>query len=197
MKSSGIINLSNRNDIIFMICDIQEKKIESSIPSPEKLLKNCKILIECAAILNIPIIVTEHLPNKFGSTHNELQQSLKKCQSYFFEKNTWSMITKDVLYKLNKINKKIVVLFGIETHTCILNTAIDLISNDYNVFIVEDAIRSERDEDMFIGLKRLDKINTYPCSVESCIYEIIGVYDQEFEKCLIILNNLKDDNKFT
>jgi nicotinamidase-related amidase len=192
VKYIQIPTLYNRSDIVFMLCDVQDHNINLFIKNPEKLLRNINILIECAAILKIPIIVGEHRPIKFGSTHKELQDSLKKTQAFFFEKSTWSMITNDVLYKMKKLGKTTVILFGIEAHLCILNTALDLIMNGINVFIVYDAIRSEREEDLQIGLKRFEKLPIEPSSVESCIYEILRTSDEDFDQCRIILNRLKE-----
>jgi nicotinamidase-related amidase len=191
-KNISVPTLYNRSDIVFMLCDVQDKNVEQFIQNPEKLLRNTNILIECSAVLKLPVIVGEHRPIKFGSTHKDLQESLKKTQSFFFEKTTWSMITNDVLYKLRKMGRNTVVLFGIEAHLCILNTALDLIANGINVFIVYDAIRSEREEDLQVGLKRFEKLPIIPCSVESCIYEILRSSDEEFDQCRLILNRLKE-----
>jgi nicotinamidase-related amidase len=192
VKHTQIPNLYSRSDIVFMLCDVQDHNVDLFIKNPEKLLRNLNILIDCAAILKIPIIVGEHRPIKFGSTHKNLQESLKKTQAFFFEKATWSMITNDVLYKMKKLGKTTVVLFGIEAHLCILNTALDLIMHGYNVFIVYDAIRSEREDDLQISLKRFEKMPIMPCSVESCIYEILRTSDEDFDQCRINLNRLKE-----
>jgi nicotinamidase-related amidase len=192
IKTVEIPTLYHRSDLLFMLCDVQEKNVELFIKNPEKMITNINILIECASILNIPVIVGEHRPNKFGATHSELQENLKKSESYFFEKSTWSMLTNDVLYKMKKLGKNTVILFGIEAHLCILNTALDLIQNGVNVFIVYDAIRSERDEDLNICLKRFEKLPITPTSVESCIYEILKTSDETFDKCRLVLNRLKE-----
>jgi nicotinamidase-related amidase len=184
--------LREKNDIVFFLCDVQSKSVPVFIKNPEQLIRNCKVLVECAAILGIPVIVGEHLPEVFGHTDNEILKSLENTEHYTYAKNTWSMVTFEILEKMSLLNKTSVILFGVEAHLCILNTALDLLKNGINCFIVEDAIRSERDSDMEIALKRFDKVGVIPVSVESCIYEIVQKSGEEFDKCRKILNNLKE-----
>jgi isochorismate hydrolase len=134
--------------------------------------------------------VTEHNTSKYGATHVEVKESLEKCDYKLFPKTTWSMDIPDVKKVLIEYGK-IVVIFGIEAHLCVLNSVIDLINEGFKVFLVENAVNSEREEDRLIGLERMRLIGAIPCSIESCIYEICQQEGEEFTKCREVLNGLK------
>lgn len=187
--------LRDRKTTAILLIDVQNKTTDGFIPRPKRLLAYIDVLLECASILNLPILVAEHhLPNEPDPTHDSLQPSLKKCTHFIFNKKSWSMVSQEVLDKLAELNTKNLILCGIDTHLCVLNTAIDLLQHNYNVFICEDATRSERERDRQLGLKRLSQIGCYSTSVEACIYEIIQECNEEFIACRKVMNRLKDKN---
>jgi nicotinamidase-related amidase len=189
MENKGKVKSLRAKHVVFLMCDIQQNGVDKFISEPARFIKNTNILLECASILKMPVIVAEHYTTKYGTTHKEVLDSLNKCTHRIFTKDTWSMLTPDLYEEIRMFST--VVLFGIEAHLCVLNTAIDLINEGFKVFLVEDAIRSERENDKLVGIKRMDMIGVIPCTVESCIYEICERESELFEKLRKILDGLK------
>jgi len=102
------------------------------------------------------------------------------------------MVTKEVKEKLDKLNPKSIILFGIETHNCVLNTALDLISmNKYDIYVVMDALDSVIESNHIIGIKSLLKCNILPTSTSSLIYDILRRNDlNEFDSIYPLIKYL-------
>lgn len=132
-------------------------------------------LTQSASVLNIPCIVTEQNPEKLGSTCKEINISGAKV----FSKNLFSMNTPEVVSELNNLNRKSAVLFGLETHVCIFQTALDLIQKNYDVHIVVDGVSSQRDFDRATALERLKNIGCFLTTSESLIFALIKSADHQ------------------
>ena len=86
----------------------------------------------------IPVIVTEHYSKAFGKTVPELEELLKDIDHKRYEKRVYSMMNDE----LEKLERKTIILTGIEAHVCVLQTALDFLDRGFKVCIVEDAVSS-------------------------------------------------------
>lgn len=84
-------------------------------------------MIRAAKELQVPIVVTEQYPKGLGTTVQEVTEVLPQ-DTLTVEKTNFSMIVPDVEQRLNQLsNVRKVLLIGIETHVCVLQTTLDLI----------------------------------------------------------------------
>ena len=105
----------------FFLCDMQDEFKPSNYT---EILKVSTLLLRSADILKIPVIRTEH--EEFGKTRTELDVN----KTVLFSKITFSMLTPEVIGKLaERPDAKTVILFGIDSHCCIIQTCLDLITN--------------------------------------------------------------------
>ncbi|XP_064549204.1 isochorismatase domain-containing protein 1 isoform X2 [Drosophila montana] len=74
---------------------------------------------------------------------------------------------------------KTAVLFGVETHVCIEQTAFDLINNSIDVWLVADCSASRLNQDRDLALERLRHIGCIIASAESIIFNLLGDKDHE------------------
>jgi nicotinamidase-related amidase len=191
MKVSNIKLKDNLNDIVFMCCDVQ-RNLTKLIPNREELIKSVSVLLQSSVFLNIPVIATEHDPETWGETDQDII-NLFHTDVYLYIKTSFSMLNDKVLSKLNELNRKTVVLFGLTTHVCILNTCIDLISRGFNVFVVWDGVSSPRKENHKVALERIKSIGVMQTTTESCLYEILGSSkDERFDKIHKVLTKLNN-----
>jgi hypothetical protein len=161
------------------------------IPNKENLIDSVSVLLQASAYLNIPVIASEHDSEKYGETDVEIV-NLFHGDTYLFSKYTFSMITDKVMAKLKELKRTNVVIFGVETHCCILNTCLDLVTAGFNVYVVWNAVASFNEDNHKVGLERLKFLKTVPTTVESVIYELLGnTKDEKFEKLNKILNKIK------
>ena len=86
-------------------------------------------------------------------------------------KTQFSMITDEVKSQLYTSNVKQVILCGLETHVCVLQTAIDLLEGGYEVHVCVDAVCSQRMGDKRIALERLKQIGCFMASSEVLLFQ--------------------------
>lgn len=108
----------------------------------------------------------------FGSTTAELLPHLEGVERH--PKTLFSMVTPDVDDELQRRNRKQVVLFGIEAHVCVLQTALDLLDRGYSVWVVVDAVSSSRPTERSVALTRLDRAGVHLTTYESALFELMG-----------------------
>ncbi len=137
-----------------IICiDVQEKLVKMS-ETGETVKNNAIKLMQAAKILNINSILTEQYPKGLGKTINEIT-SIKNFLT--IEKTTFSAYqTKEFKNNFNKIKNNNLLIFGIETHICVLQTVIDFLNEGYKVFIIEDCCcsRSEKNHTTALSLAK-------------------------------------------
>lgn len=118
------------HDSIAMVVDIQERLLPH-IDENQKVLQNTLKLINGLKLLNIPFIVNEQYPKGIGHTVEPIKELLQ--DESVFEKVTFSCCkTDETMNEVIKQNKKFIIVFGIETHVCVLQSVIDLLSAGYS-----------------------------------------------------------------
>ncbi len=157
---------------VLILVDAQEKLI-SAMEDRTKLVNNLEKLVKGFNLYNLPIILTEQVPNKLGKTVNQLMDALKG-RHVFFSKSEFSCLDNELFIKnLETINlESKLILCGIETHICIYQTARDFIANNYNVEIVTDGISSRRKNDNDTALKMIKDLGAGLTTVEMLLFDI-------------------------
>ncbi|MBN1819648.1 MAG: isochorismatase family protein, partial [Prolixibacteraceae bacterium] len=141
-----------KENTIGLVIDIQERLFPAMMEKG-KLLKNCLILLEGLNILNIPLIVTQQYSKGLGETIGDLQPVIKN--SPLIEKRDFSCCGEPGFIELiKKPGGKNIVICGIESHVCVLQTAIDLKGLGLNPIIVADCISSRKETDLTFAFNR-------------------------------------------
>jgi len=65
------------------------------------------------------------------------------------------------------------VLLGIETHVCVYQTTLDLITNGYTVHLVADAVSSRTPENRQIGINAMKSAGAQITSTEMVLFELL------------------------
>ena len=161
------------NNCCLLIIDLQEKLL-SHIFNKEKIKYHSNKLVELFVELRVPIIYTEQYPNGLGSTVNCLKKKLTKINSKRIVKTTFSAYENEDLKKfLTQIKKQQVIVIGIESHICVLQTAIDLLENDRQVYIVDECVGSRKLGDAKMGVERMLKKGSSLINFEMVFFELI------------------------
>lgn len=119
-------------DTLCIVIDVQEKLIPV-IHEKEQIIKATQTFLSCLKELNVPILVTEQYSKGLGKTIPELSQILEESNSVqIMEKITFSAYgTEEIKAAIKAFNKKNVLICGIESHVCVLQTLIDLQNDGY------------------------------------------------------------------
>jgi nicotinamidase-related amidase len=142
-----------KEDVIAVVVDIQER-LFPHIHEHQQLSENLVKLIKGLKILNVPMIVTQQYTRGLGQTIPPVAEALGEFEP--LEKLTFSCYgDPDFVNVLNDSGKNHIILAGIETHVCVLQTAMDLLDIGYEVIIIEDCVSSRRLNDKQVALKRM------------------------------------------
>lgn len=160
--------LLDKQDSCIILIDVQSK-LTPFIKDSEKLIKNCQRLLNLANDMHAPHIIMEQYPVGLGSTVQPLKHFSKALPKVHF--SCWRDNGCQEL--LLNLNKKQIILIGIESHVCVLQTALDLIVNNYEVFVVVDAISSRNIVDQKYALKRMQQFGVQLITLEMVFFEWI------------------------
>ena len=184
-KNISIQKLETVKNPCLIIIDMQEK-LFPVINNKEVLLKNIEILIKGFQLFDLPILVSEHVPNKLGKTIDTI--------SSFFEdfnpivKSSFSCLGESTFVgALDNLDSSEIVLTGIETHVCVYQTAIDLRTKNKHVEVVTNGVASRDVENHNVSLSRLDKHGVFLNTVEMLLFSIQQKAEGERFKQLIKL----------
>ncbi len=174
------------DNTILVVIDVQGK-LAHLMFEKESLFQNLQILIKGAKILGIPIIWTEQTPEKIGPTIPEIAQILSPKRS--ISKISFSCCQNErFMQELKALNRKQILIAGIETHICIYQTNVDLINLGYEVQVVVDAVSSRIVKNKRVGLDRIKDTGASLTSVETALFELLKVAEgKEFKEILKII----------
>ena len=146
-----------------LIIDVQEKMV-SVMPKPHTFIDNIIKLQKAANIFKIPVTISEQYPKGLGKTIDEIKAHKYKT---IIEKTNFSIIREGFFFEGQHI-----IICGIESHVCVLQTAFEFADHGDRVFVVQDAISSRYEKDYLTALSRLNKYpNIEIVSCEMVIFE--------------------------
>lgn len=156
-----------------LIIDLQEK-ILPVIHNVDIVIENTIKLIKGFKTLNLPIYFTEQYPKGLGPTSSKI---LTELQGYnALQKMSFSCFgAEDLFNELRSRKLHQIVVSGVETHVCVQQTVLDLLSNDFQVNVVADAVSSRREFDFQIALERMRTLGAEITTTESILFELLEV----------------------
>lgn len=164
--------LLNREKAGFLLVDVQEK-LTPLVLNSEALVARCQWLIRLAKELTVPILLSEQYPRGLGNTVEPLKALTAKASC--IDKVHFSCYRcPDFVNAWQTIDRKQVVIAGIETHVCVLQTAMDMNSSGFDVFVVIDAVSSRHEIDHRYGLKRMKQAGIQLVTSEMVFFEWVG-----------------------
>jgi len=161
------------NQCALVVIDIQEKLL-SAIPTREDLLRNSRMLIRLATILEIPVLLTTQYARGLGPVVPEISELLKttkpidKMEFGCFGREEF----RDALRDLPG-HKTTVLLCGMESHICVTQTALGALENGYIVHVASDAVGARTDWNWRLGLERMEQAGCVISSTEMMMYELL------------------------
>ncbi len=170
MKPSLISQAANSQ---LVIIDVQEKLVAAMAQDAmQQVLKNCGILLQAAALLEIPAIYTEQYTKGLGPTSAELLPLLTTSQA--IAKTAFSCCDEPAFNRKLTSDRPQIVLAGMEAHVCVLQTALALHAQGRQVFVAEDAILSRSTANKTNALARLRQAGVIVSTTESIVFEWLG-----------------------
>lgn len=158
---------------VLLMIDVQEKlSAAMDQEALRKLVRNAAILLESAQELTIPVIATEQYVKGLGPTLGELKA--KAGTATFHEKLTFSCCgSEDFSDQLDEIERTQVVVFGMETHVCVLQTVIDLLGDGFDVHVVKDAVISRSSANKQTAMEAMVLAGAVPTCTETVVFQLL------------------------
>ena len=167
------MSVLNIEDSVLFIIDIQEKLLNASYN--KEIIKNkSEILAKTANILKIPCIITEQYPKGLGLTINNISDNLINNKATYYEKTEFNALANpDIKNHIKILEKKQIILAGIETHICVRQTAKALIENGFDVSLIKDACGSRAEAEHIAGLNLIEKEGAFIKTTEIALFELL------------------------
>jgi nicotinamidase-related amidase len=157
-------------DTAAVVVDIQERLLPH-IYKWEETLQNCLKLIEGLQVLSVPLVVTQQYTKGLGNTDASIVNKITEFS--FIEKISFSCYGEPKFRdRIKSLEKKSIILCGIETHVCILQTCLDLIDEGYQPVVVEDCVSSRKPNDKEIAIERMRQEGARITTIESILFEL-------------------------
>lgn len=161
--------IADAEDSLLLIIDVQEamvKVVERMKPTVDRVNQ----LIESARILDVPIVVTEQYRKGLGTTVAQVKIDLDANPA--FHKEHFSACLEDgFLETVRGFGRRRIVVAGMETHVCVLQTALDLIASGYQVHLVRNAVTSRFKEDWETAVELLRDAGAVITTAEIVIFQ--------------------------
>ena len=159
-----------RENSIGLVIDIQERLVPA-MEENEVLVENCKKLIQGLQILGLPMLVTQQYTKGLGETIEDVKALFTDFQ--YIEKKDFSCYDEPVFAeKLAVSGAKNVIICGIESHVCVLQTAIDLKAAGYTPVVVSDCVSSRSFDNLDLAAERFRHEGIMMTSFESILFEL-------------------------
>ncbi|HEX5539549.1 MAG TPA: isochorismatase family protein [Methylophilaceae bacterium] len=165
--------ISQRHQSQLVIIDVQERLAGAmAADAVQQVVRNCGILLQAAALLEIPALYTEQYPKGLGPTVPELMPLL--AQDMRVQKIVFSCCQEPRFCRRLTSDRPQVILAGMEAHICILQTALQLQQMGRQVFVAEDAVLSRNASNKANALARLREAGVIISNTESIVFEWLG-----------------------
>jgi len=158
-----------------VVIDVQEKLCQAMDEKVlRKLTKNIGILLESAAELKIPVLITEQYVKGLGKTLPELLD--KAANAPCFEKMTFSSYgNAEFVEQLKASGRTHIIVTGMETHVCVLQTVIELRDAGFIVHLVKDAVMSRDKRNWQTAIEAMNLTGAVPTCTESVVFQLLKI----------------------
>lgn len=161
----------NKKEVVAVAIDYQEKLVPAMKDSRVLEATTAK-MIEGLKVAGVPILVTQQYTKGLGETTDTIKAPLGDFTP--IEKNTFSALkTEEFAEALKATGAKDVILFGIESHICVQQTALELLGNGYNVFVISDCCSSRKKHDKRVSIERMGAAGAIITTYEAALFELI------------------------
>jgi nicotinamidase-related amidase len=154
---------------LLMIVDMQER-VAAVVRNAPQVLSQCEVLLQAAAAMNVPAMLTEHCFEQLGPTTASLRDRVPA--EAIRHKTHFSAADEPAIAQyITASARPQIVIAGVETHVCVLQTALALAERGYRPYVVADASGSRQEESRATALARLRAAHVQIVTVEMVLFE--------------------------
>ncbi|HSK00705.1 MAG TPA: isochorismatase family protein [Kofleriaceae bacterium] len=171
----------SRHRAALLVIDIQERLIPAM---PEEIaaqvVRNTSILIDAAARLGLPIVVSQQYPKGLGATAPAIEEALAAAGTggaaiHRFDKLEFSVAAAPAFAALlPRLGRDQWIVAGMEAHVCVYQSARDLAARGMAVHVAADAVCSRAKASWRTGLQLAERAGAIATSTEVCVFDLLG-----------------------
>ena len=165
-----------RDNTVALVIDYQEKLVPV-MDEKERLIQNSSILLAGLKYLGVPMIVTQQYTKGLGITVQEIRDAMESDE--YIDKISFTAFDS---VKEQIMDKKFVIVCGIEAHICVLQTVIDLVEAGFVPVVVEDCLSSRKPNDKEVAIRRMLQEGAIVTTYESLLFELLKIAGTEESK---------------
>jgi len=159
-----------------LVIDVQGKLAEV-VHGHEKTLKHIHYFIKASEVFSLPILWSEQAPDKIGETISSLKELLYPALKPIHKRSFSCYDCPEFVERLEFINKRKILMTGIETHVCVYQTARDLHAHGYQVHLIADAVSSRHQFDHDMAVARMRDEGIIITTTEMAMCELLKTAD--------------------
>jgi len=154
-----------------VVVDAQTKLLNVMRRGP-MIAENIDKLLQLAALFDLPVIATEQYPRMMGPIMPELSERLAE-QEPIVKMDFDCCAVSEFNSRLEAAGVQSVILAGVETHICVLQTCLSLCEAGYRVHVAQDAVDSRTEENWRVGIDLMREAGAVISSTETAIFQIL------------------------
>jgi len=160
-----------KGEAVLVVVDLQERMIPAMRDGAGAVEESVK-LIKGFLTIGCPVLVTQQYTKGLGGSVAEVREAFKVFE--YIEKSSFSVMgAEEFCEALKATGRKSVVICGVEAHVCVLQSALDMLTAGYDVFLAADGISSRKERDEDTAVKRMIHSGVTPVTVESALFELL------------------------
>jgi len=164
-------SLLDRSKAVLLVIDVQDRI--NGVMADQNHISRLTTLVDGCSALGVPVIATEQYPKGLGPTVAVLAERLAEEP---IVKDTFSCLREEaVRAAITALGRSQMIVTGIETHVCVLQTVIDLLNDGFEAHVAHDAVNSRRSADKDWALHRMIAGGATVTSAESALFELLEV----------------------
>ena len=159
--------LMSRTDSALLVVDLQTRLLPA-IPRGDQVVWNVGRLLRGAQVLDLPVIASEQYPEGLGPTVEPIAKSLENiARKLHFSCRACPQLFSSLA---DQGRSKLLVV-GIETHVCVMQSVLDLLADGFDVYVAVDAVASRFDVDHDTALRRMYGAGATLTTTEAALFE--------------------------
>lgn len=165
---------TDRDESLLLVVDIQSR-LAPHVAGGEQLIRRTDALLDAAALLGIPKLVTEHCPGQIGPLIEPMRRRFAAGE--IFEKSRFGAADHpEFVDRVRRSGRRTIVVAGMEAHVCVMQTALGLRARGFETVVVADAVgsRESRQLDRELALRRMAQAGCVLAGAETVLFEWAG-----------------------
>jgi len=160
-------------DCVLGVIDIQERLLPP-IVEKERLVRNAQLLIRLANLLSLPVVLSTQYSKGLGQTIPEIASLLPNIKAV--DKLEFGCFGNGEFCSAISVlaGRNTLLLCGMESHICVMQTALGALNQGLTVHVAADAVSSRSELNWKLGLERMKEAGAVISSTEMMIYELMS-----------------------